>query len=112
MESSRVPPIFWPARSTSATERERRVAEHQEALLHQHVGLRELDGAKPRRLVGDEADVGLSALDRLDHRRRIGGGLDIERFADPLASSRARSAEAPRSSPSGPLLVCAGLVPR
>ncbi len=58
---------------------DRRAVEHEKALPHQHVGLRELHRPEPRRLIGDKADVGRSALDRLDDGRRAGDRLELER---------------------------------
>ena len=56
-----------------------RAVEHEKALPHQHVGLREFHRPQPRRLIGDEADVGLRVLDRLDDGRRAGDRLELER---------------------------------
>ena len=73
-----------PPRSMSATALIGEPSSTRKRLLHQHVGLRELDRAEPRRLIGDEADIGLPAPHRLDHRRRIGRRLEVERLADAL----------------------------
>jgi hypothetical protein len=56
-----------------------RAVEHEKALPHQHVGLGELHRPEPRRLIGDKANVGRSALDRLDDGRRSGDRLELER---------------------------------
>jgi hypothetical protein len=55
------------------------IVEHEKALPHQHVDLREFHRPEPRRLVGDETDIGISGHDRLDDRRRAGDRLELER---------------------------------
>ena len=63
---------------------DRRAVEHEKALLHQHVGLREFDRAGARRLVGNEADIGRAAADRVDHPLGVGGRLELDQHIDAL----------------------------
>jgi hypothetical protein len=64
---------------------DRRAVKHEKALLHQHVGLREFDRAGARRLIGDEADIGRAAADRVDHPLGVGGRLELQRHIDALS---------------------------
>lgn len=61
---------------------DRRIPEYQEALLYQHIRLREFDRSEPSRLVRNEANVGLAASHGVDHHRGAGNRLEVERLAN------------------------------
>jgi len=82
-------------------------------LVHQHIGLREIDRAEPRRLKGDEADIGLPRAHGLDHRRWILDRLEVERLADALSQFGGEiEGRSPHLAVCALRTACAGLVAR
>ena len=108
------PPIFCPARSISATERIGRVFRHDEALPHQHVGLREVDRAGARGRVGDKANVACPPVATASITvAGLGERHQRHRHVQPLGRVRARDRPRRRGFRRLPVrTACAGLLAR
>jgi hypothetical protein len=72
---------------------------HQVGTFDQHIGRGEADALGAQRIDREEADVGLTALDRLDRLGRGVEGQQHQADAELLARRRARSTETPTASP-------------